>query len=457
MPDANVEKFNPKEENPIKKGFPKSPKKLKPDDSPPENKEEWEPVTDRHQLRNKKERYEITRVMPKLDAIMAKSMKSNTEKPPLWIIAKYQLIQTLIEEGKEDTTKLKVKSILQHIRRIATGIDCTSELFSAKKLLPKIQKKWITNSLPPESLHAEFEQNTEEFDFDSEHEIDITEMPDLLMPDEETSVGTTEQEAIDLYNSMGEEDANSETTDGARHVINLEDIPGNIGANPTSKTDDASPLSEPADDTPIQDKGQPVNKQEHLDNNLDDPTQRVDDQFKKTELILDKEAQEINSIPIHAPKMHYHDTSCKDYDVEREVAKAINRQRQNIDKQTREQTLNMVAKWKAMATQQQTRLTEQADFQSSVAMQEHNSAREEFLQLRADIETARQTLDIVLAQTDMLQETTSDRHRDLTNLITEAKQVGTSIQRDTVIIRDLVTVTKAETTKLRQAFSVGIR
>jgi hypothetical protein len=250
---------------------------------------------------------------------------------------------------------------------------------------------------------------------------------------------------------MGEEDANSEMTDGARCIVNLEDTPGTIGANLTSKTDNTSPLSEPADDTPIQDKGQQVNKQELMDNNLDDPTQRVDDQFKKTELILNKEVQEINSIPIHAPKTHCHDTSCEDYDVEREVAKAINQQRQNIDKQTREQTLTMEAKWKAMATQQQTRLTEQADFQSSVAMQEHNSAREEFLQLRADVETARQTLDVILAQTDMLQETTSDRHRDLTNLIAEGKQVGTSIQRDTVIVRDLITVTKSETTKLRQA------
>jgi hypothetical protein len=276
-------------------------------------------------------------------------------------------------------------------------------------------------------------------------------MPDLLTPDKETSVGTTEQEAIDLYNSTGKEDANSDATDGARCVINLEDVPGAIGTNPNSKTDDASPLSEPACyNTPIQDKGQLVNKQEHKDN-LDDPTQRVNDQFKKTELILDEEAQEINSIPIHAPETHYHDTSYEDYDIEREVAKAINQQRQNIDKQTREQTSTMEAKWKAMAIQQQTRLTEQADFQSSIAMQENNSAREEFLQLRADVETARQTLDVVLAQTDILQETTSDRHRDLTNLIAEGKQVGTSIQRDTVIVRDLITVTKSETTKLRQA------
>jgi hypothetical protein len=51
-PDTNFEKFNSKEENPTKKGFPNHPKKLKPDDTQPENKEEWEPVTDRHQLHN---------------------------------------------------------------------------------------------------------------------------------------------------------------------------------------------------------------------------------------------------------------------------------------------------------------------------------------------------------------------------------------------------------------------
>jgi hypothetical protein len=53
--------------------------------------------------------------MPKLDAIMAKKMKSNTEKPPQWSIVKHQLIQTLIEEGKEDTTQFKVKLIMQHV------------------------------------------------------------------------------------------------------------------------------------------------------------------------------------------------------------------------------------------------------------------------------------------------------------------------------------------------------
>jgi hypothetical protein len=181
-------------------------------------------------------------------------------------------------------------------------------------------------------LHAKFEQNTEEFDFDSEQEIDTAEMPDLLMPDKETCVGTTEQEAINLHNIRSEEDANSETTNGARCVINLEDTPDTIGANPT-KTNNTAPPSEPAEDMPIQDKRQPVNKQEHTDN-LDDTTQRVDDQFKKTELILDEEAQEINSIPIHAPKTHYHDTSYEDCNIEREVAKAINEQRQNINKQT---------------------------------------------------------------------------------------------------------------------------
>mgnify|MGYP000290973399 CR=1 FL=1 len=74
-----------------------------------------------------------------------------------------------------------------------------------------------------------------------------------------------------------------------------------------------------------------------------------------------------------------------------------------------------------------------------------------FLQLGTDIETDRQTLDNVLAQTDMRQQATSERHRDLTNLIKEAKQVGTSVQRDTAITQDLITVEKSETTKLRQA------
>jgi hypothetical protein len=46
---------------------------------------------------------------------MAKKMKSNTEKPPQWIIVKHQLIQTLIEEGKEDTTQFKVKPMMQHV------------------------------------------------------------------------------------------------------------------------------------------------------------------------------------------------------------------------------------------------------------------------------------------------------------------------------------------------------
>ena len=84
-PDTNkmpVEKFNSKEENPTEKVLRNRSKKPKPDDTQPEIEEEWEPVTDRHQLRNTKERTDIAIVMPKLNAIMTKRMKSNNEKPP---------------------------------------------------------------------------------------------------------------------------------------------------------------------------------------------------------------------------------------------------------------------------------------------------------------------------------------------------------------------------------------
>ena len=70
--DTPVEKFTPKEGNHTKKGFREHPRKPKSDETQPENEEEWEPVTDRHQLRNKKERNDIATVMPKLDAIMTK-------------------------------------------------------------------------------------------------------------------------------------------------------------------------------------------------------------------------------------------------------------------------------------------------------------------------------------------------------------------------------------------------
>ncbi len=437
-PDTNkmpVEKFNSKEENPTEKGFRNRSKKPKPDDTQPETEEEWEPVTDRHQLRNTKERTDIAIVMPKLNAIMTKRMKSTTEKPPQWIITKYQLIQTLLEQGKDDTTKLKAKTIMQHIRRIASELNCTSDLFITKKQVPKTQKKWISNSLPPESLHAEFEQNIEEYNFDSEHEIDTTDMPDLYIPPEP-------------YNSTSEDD--SDTTDGARYTINLDNTTGMIKANLTKIESTAIAARKIDDRTSIQDKREPDDTQEPTEK-LDDTTQRIDDQLKVTELLLDKEMQEIESIPIHNPKTQYHDTSYEDYDIEGEVANVIDKQRQAIDMQIQEQTKAMEANWKAIARQQETRLIEQADFQASIAAQEHNRAREEFLQLGTDIETARQTLDIILAQTDMIQESTNERHRDLTNLVKEAKQVGTSIQRDTATIQDLITITKAETTKLRQA------
>jgi hypothetical protein len=104
--------------------------------------------------------------MPKLDAIMAQKIKSNTEKKPNWTIDKFQKVKEHIDEAATDATKLlKTKWVLQKMKRVANKIG-NPEMSSAKKKQHAARKTHSKKQdrptapvpVPPELLNTVFEK-----------------------------------------------------------------------------------------------------------------------------------------------------------------------------------------------------------------------------------------------------------------------------------------------------------
>jgi hypothetical protein len=337
-------------ENPTKKGFPDRPMKPKPPTHESEDKdeEEWESVSYKHRLRNTSERNQLERVVPKLDAIMARRIKLNTEKPASWVINKFQKVKEHIKDAATDANiNLKTKHVIQQMKCVANEIG-NPELFNTKKKECTARKTHSKkhdrptapvppDPVPPEPSNAAFEKTAiDEFDLESDQEPeqkpDVTDLPELDQPEEEPDLinlnDHKEDDITDKTDHCQQEmgTSSSESTDGVGFILQLENTQNSIDDCPSTqfgtRLTQIDAKGKTADKLSAQEKHKLNQKRKEIET-LDETTQNVDDQVKTAERLLDKEAQEIAEIQVHAPKTHCPKDSYEECDFEAHAAQAI--------------------------------------------------------------------------------------------------------------------------------------
>jgi hypothetical protein len=281
--------------------------------------------------------------MPKLDAIMARRTKSNTEKPAGWVIEKFQKVNEHLEDAATDaTTNLKTKHVIQQMKRVANKIG-NPELFNTKKKECAARKTCSkkqdrpTTPVPLEPSNAAFEKTAiNEFDLESDQEpeqkTDVTDLPELYQPEEELDlINLNDHKEDDVTDKTDHHQqdmgtSSSKSTDGVGFILQLENTQNSIDDCPSTqfgtRLTQIDAKGKTADKLSAQEKHKLCQKRKEIET-LDETTQNVDDQVKTAERLLDKEAQEIAEIQVHAPKTHCPEDSYEECDFEAHAAQAI--------------------------------------------------------------------------------------------------------------------------------------
>jgi hypothetical protein len=401
--------------------------KHKPPSTTNDKEEEWQRVSPKYLTRSDTQRKDIARIMPKIDAIIHKKIKSTTDKIPQWQITKFRTLKNHIETT--NPSQLKVKDIYSQMRTIAKNIG-QSALFDRKPIPRKTTKRTThATQFTPESLNDEFDENRAKDDFDMDSlPTEQEPMPDLhydTTEEDDLDKEYSENSSIDLLGSQNDFDDDATETNetrplpqtkigkiGNRDQTDFDDeaiktnetrLPpqtkiGKIGDRKQTKI---SNRRQTYQDT-IQNEAAKSDKITQRDDDiLDETTKHIEDQLQTAQRLLDKEVQEIENMHLHTPKTHRTESYDK-YDFEGLAAQAIHNQLAAKQEE-------MAATWQAQRDEMEnTWIHNRADME-----RQYKNA---FHVIEQDITNAKQTLEDIRSQNEALQQKVNAKTQQLGQL-----------------------------------------
>jgi hypothetical protein len=184
----------------------------------------------------------------------------------------------------------------------------------------------------------------------------------------------------------------------------------------------------------------------------------MNERFKNTERLLDKEVHDIKAINLHTPKTQRNETQYDEDDMDLMAAQAINNQWQE---KREEFEIEWDKKRAAMEAEYRETIEEQTSLQTSLVAYETENIREQFkTMLQQDIAQARQTLQDISNQNATLKKNIDNKSRQIGHLHTEIgeiKELKESLKQDTDTLDTLKTTTKNVIDKLKQTTQAAER
>jgi hypothetical protein len=288
-----------------------------------------------------------------------------------------------------------------------------------------------------------------------EKEPDTTDMPDLFYDQKDNGDNETQNENNNENND--EDDYEIDTPfdiplDKTQHQ--LDDEPQDIDTTALDILKDSTTLAQIAFETD-EDTADDTNLD---DNDFEQTNQHMNERFKNTERLLDKEVHDIKAINLHTPKIQSNEMQYDEDDMlELMAAQAINNQWQE---KREEFEIEWDEKREAMEAEYKETIEAQTSLQTSLVAYETENIREQFKTMQQDIAQARQTLQDISNQNATLKKNTDNKSRQIGHLHTaigEIKVLKESLKQDTDTLDTLKTTTKNVIDKLKQTTQAAER